>query len=150
MNKLWKPIIACVISLLFTSGISAKDKSGPHKVIWDTVVATWETDIVKNDPEWAMKYALPEVQGWGETYPMPRGRDSIVKWSRFGKSEGKGVLFEVKKIGMVVKGNTALVHYYYSIGSKDKDGKNKTDHGRCSDTLMKDKGEWKYLGWNCT
>jgi ketosteroid isomerase-like protein len=49
-----------------------------------------------------------------------------------------------------VAGDTALVHYYYSAASKTAEGKNKTTHGRCSDTLVRDDGKWVFLGWSCS
>ena len=45
-----------------------------------------------------------------------------------------------------VKGDFAVVHYYYSDVTKDKDGKTSTDSGRWTDILIKKGDKWVMIG----
>ena len=46
------------------------------------------------------------------------------------------LFYDVQLAGMVVQGNTAVVHYYFSSESKDEKGKIKKDKGRLINKLF--------------
>jgi ketosteroid isomerase-like protein len=58
------------------------------------------------------------------------------------------VYYDVQLAGIVIKGNTAIVHYFFKNEFKDNKGKIEKDNGRLTDILTKEKGKWKYLGWS--
>ena len=58
------------------------------------------------------------------------------------------VYYDVQLAGIVIKGNTAIVHYYFKNEFKDNKGKIEKDNGRLTEILTKEKGKWKYLAWS--
>ena len=48
-----------------------------------------------------------------------------------------------------IRGGAAVVHYYASVSEEDQDGKRETTTSRCTDTLIREGGQWLYLGWFC-
>jgi len=53
----------------------------------------------------------------------------------------------VPPIVVTVVGTTAVAHYYYSTAAEDREGKRKTTHGRYTDVLVKNDGEWFFIAW---
>jgi ketosteroid isomerase-like protein len=55
----------------------------------------------------------------------------------------------VSPAAIVVEGDTAVAHYYSSLGMEDEDGERETIHGRCTDILVADGTGWKFIAWRC-
>ena len=60
-----------------------------------------------------------------------------------------GLLHSLAPVGIVIRGDVAIVHYYASVSAEDREGKRETTTSRCTDTLTRDGGSWLYLGWFC-
>jgi hypothetical protein len=60
------------------------------------------------------------------------------------------LLLELYQVGIVVHGNPAVAHYFYSQASENRKGERKTVHGRFTDILIKEKenGSWPFLSWS--
>lgn len=117
--------------------------------VWDVVLSSWE-DINKGNADWSDKWVMKNAMVWGTSFPMPRDQKSVKRWDTYSFPQSKTLESEFAPTAIVVHGSTAVAHYYYSVGAKNKEGKHKTTHGRCTDIFTKDGKEWKFLAWNCS
>ena len=120
--------------------------AGDKDDVWATVVSTWEDDLSGKD--WISKHCVDEVLAWSEDNPLPLNKTSLLRNRKYASKKSKMLFYDVQLSGMVVQGNTAIVHYYFTNESKDSSGKINKENGRLTDILIKSNNEWKYLGWS--
>jgi hypothetical protein len=130
---------------LLASPIAAQTWTADQQAVLAVVEETW----TENDPTWVTRLTHPEMLGWGSTIPVPRDRAATGLWSDHGVENSTGLLHSLAPVGIVIRGDVALVHYYASVSAEDRQGKRQTTTSRCSDTLTRDGGDWLYLGWFC-
>jgi len=117
--------------------------------IWNIVLASY-ADIDKRDNNWTDKWVTEDAMVWGNSTPMPRDRSAVKRWEKFSFEDGStNNVAEYSPTAIVVHGDTAVAHYYYSNGTTAKEGVQKVIHGRCSDVLVKDDKAWKFVAWHC-
>ena len=146
MKKL--TIISVFVLLLFGASVQAQQWNEAQTEVWTAVLGSY-ADIDNSDVNWTDKWVTDDAVVWGSGFPMPRTRDSIKRWNGYQFPQSDTLMSEYSPAAIVVHGNTAVAHYYYSNGAKNKEGKHKTTHGRCSDILVKDDEMWKFLSWHC-
>jgi ketosteroid isomerase-like protein len=69
-------------------------------------------------------------------------------WARFNSDQTKGLAHELYPLSIVVHGDTAVVHYLYSMAVQTKDKKTVLSNGRFTDILVRDDTGWKFLSWH--
>jgi ketosteroid isomerase-like protein len=148
MNKL-NQLLTLLILLLISNFSIAQTWDAKQTEVWKIVLSSYD-DINKGDADWSDKWVTKDAIVWGNSFPMPRNRDAIKRWDNYSFPQSKTLASQYSPVGIVVHGTTAVVHYYYSNGAKNKDGKQKTTHGRCSDILVKDDDSWKFVSWSCS
>ena len=131
-----------LLVLLFLSVIIAGEKDD----VWATVLSTWEDDLAGKD--WISKHCIDGVLAWSVNNPMPLDKSSLLRNRKYTSKNSTMLFYDVQLAGMVVQGNTAVVHYYFSSESKDEKGEIKKDKGRLTDILIKEKSTWKYIAWS--
>lgn len=142
-------VIALATAVLLSMPAPAQTWSAEQQEAWAASVATWERDLNK-DSGWITDATHASVSAWSMEYPAPRGRDSLQRWAQHSQSLNTMLRYDLAPLAIVVAGDTALVHYYYTTASRNAEEKNETTHGRCSDTLVRDRGKWVFLGWSCS
>ena len=130
---------------MLTSPVLAQTWSADQQAVLAVVEATW----TENDATWVTRLTHPEMLGWGNTNPMPRDQTTTRRWSDHGLENSTGLLHSLAPVGIVIRGDVAIVHYYASVSAEDREGKRETTTSRCTDTLTRDSGSWLYLGWFC-
>jgi len=144
-----KKLIKVSVLLLLVSAVSqAQEWNEAQTEVWNAVLGSY-VDIDNNDVNWTDKWVTDDAVVWGSGFPMPRTRDSIKRWNGYQFPQSETMMSEYSPAAIVVHDNTAVAHYYYSNGAKNKEGKHKTTHGRCSDILVKHDNSWKFLSWHC-
>ena len=114
--------------------------------VWNVIESQWKASMEK-DANWTDTYLHEKFLGWGDEQPMPRGKSSAQKWSRYGMENSTGLIQELYPVGIIVHENTAVAHYFYSEAAEDRKDERKTVHGRYTDILVKEKGKWRFLAW---
>jgi ketosteroid isomerase-like protein len=114
--------------------------------VWSVIETQWKAAMEKDD-NWTDKYLHDNFLGWGNQNPTPRGKASVKKWNRYGTENSTTLLQELFPVGIVVNGNTAVAHYFYSQASEDRKGERKTVNGQYTDILVKENGAWRFLAW---
>ena len=136
------------VSMASPPQLSAQQWSDQQQEVWSVIVESWDA-IVGKDLEWTDTYVHPSAVVWSDENPMPRTRASVKKWDRYGFQNSTTLVTEFSLAAMVVQSNTAVAHYYYSLGNEDAEGKPETVHGRCTDILINENGRWLFLAWRC-
>ena len=135
MNKIFKSVS---ISLLLLAGVSqAQQWNDEQSEVWKVVLDSY-VDIDNKDTNWTDKWVIADAMVW-----------SAKRWDAYQFPLSDTMISEYSPTGIVVHGTTAVAHYYYSSGAKNKEGKHKTSHGRCSDVLAKGDNGWKFVAWHC-
>jgi len=80
--------------------------------------------------------------GWSVDAPMPASKASSNKWMSFWAANNSVAMYEITPISILIHGDVAVVHYYYSEVSKDKDGDLHPVQGRWTDILVKQGDRW--------
>lgn len=131
----------------FGSPANAQTWSDKQLEVWNVIETSWQAEMQK-DTTWTLKYLHEKFLGWSIERPVPRSKSSVHKWNRYGTENSTTLLHELYPIGIVVHGNTAVVHYFYSIASENRKGERKTTHGKFTDILVKENGKWQFLAWH--
>lgn len=138
-----------LILVLTAFSAAAKNWDEKQQEVWNVILSSYQ-DIDKRDANWSDKWVTADAMVWSNNTPMPRDRDSIKRWDTFQFSDGTtSNVSEYSPTAILVHGDTAVAHYYYSNGTTSKEGKQSTTHGRCSDILVKEEQSWKFIAWNC-
>ena len=115
--------------------------------VWNVIEAQWKASMEK-DTTWPDKFLHEKFLGWDNERPMPRVKSSINSWTRYTIENTTTLLQELYPVGIIVQGNTAVAHYFYSQASENRKGERETSHGRYTDVLVKENGTWQFLAWS--
>jgi len=137
-------MILVLSAVLVVPAATGQEWSAEQQEVWKTVKWTWDVD----EEDWCAKVCHPSVLAWGNDTPAPRNREQISTWWKLSRETSTTLEAEVTPVGIVVQGDTAVAHYYYSTLSENKDGKRTTEHGRYTDVLIKEDGKWVYFTWS--
>lgn len=128
--------------------LSAAQEWSPEQTeVWKVIVAQWDADQA-GDSTWTETALHASFQGWSNESPMPRDKESTKKWNKYGSENSTTHAQELSPVGIVVVDSTAVAHYFYSTAAEDRTGKHKTTHGRYTDVLIKQDGEWIFISWH--
>ncbi len=114
--------------------------------VWNVIEAQWKAAMEK-EANWTEEYLHGKFLGWSNQNPTPRNKASVQKWTRYGNENSTTLMQELFPIGIVVQGNTAVAHYFYSQATENKKGERKTTPGQYTDILVKENGTWRFLAW---
>ena len=133
-----------LVVVLSVSPVAGQEWSSDQQEVWKAVMSTWDVENV----DWCAAACHPNVLAWGEDYPAPRNKDQVSAWLKRDRETSTTLEAQVTPFGIVVQGDTAVAHYYYTTLSENKEGKRKTEHGRYTDVLLKEDGQWLYIAWS--
>jgi len=139
-------LLVSLIALVLPVTAAAQDWSAEQTEVWDTILAQWEASKAK-DLTWPERVLHPSFVGWTDENPMPNKKASVDEWTRYSSENSQVLMQELYPAGIVVVGSTAVAHYYYSTAAEDRDGKRKTTHGRYTDVLINQDGNWIFIAW---
>ena len=138
-------IIQC-ITLLSSAHLFGQEWSAEQKEVFGVVEAQWKASMAK-DTTWPNKFLHENFLGWSNDSPVPRDKSSIQEWYRYNSENSTTLLFELYPVGIAMRGNTAVVHYFFSYATESKKDGLETVNGQFTDTLVKENGTWQFLGW---
>jgi hypothetical protein len=138
--------LAGVTASMVTPGL-AQTWSNDRLEVWAVIQAQWQAAMEK-DTTWPERLLHESFLGWGNENPAPRDKASTDKWSRYNDENSTTLMQELSPIGIVVHGNTAVAHYFYSTAIENRKGERETTHGRYTDVLVRDGDTWRFLAWH--
>ena len=138
-------LLALLLPFLFLTNLQAQQWSAEQKEVWKTIDAQWQAD--KDGKNWVEEFLHPDCIGWNMNAPMPRSKDVTNRWFNAFLPFSKTVEYQITPLAIVLKGNIAMVHYYYLTLSTDKEGKPEREKGRWTEVWIKEGNKWLCLGW---
>ena len=141
-------IAACLTlccALIATESTQAQEWSAAQQDVWKNVEAYWARDAA-GDLDGFLSYFHESYIGWDLTEPAPTNKARLRKFVEYNYKTEKTVLHDIQPVAINVIGNVAVVHYYYTVITKDADGKDSDRAGRWADVLIKQGDKWVLIG----
>jgi len=143
-SKFFTFSLSAFISLVFTAMSFGQTWSDEQIEVWNVIEAQWKASMEK-DATWPDKTLHEKFLGWDNDRPMPQDKSSIHSWVLYRLENSTTLLQELYPVGIIVHGNTAVAHYFYSQATEDRKGERETSHGHVTDVLVKENGTWQFL-----
>lgn len=143
----WQKIAGAAAALALVCGTAnaqAPTWSKEQMDVWSVVAKSWEDEAAQNG-RWPGDYVHDRVVAWDNDFPAPRGKESVLKWTRFTEKTSKLLQYEVTPLAISVVGDTAVVHYGVVTVNQRVQDKPEREMGAAVETLVRTGGQWKYL-----
>jgi len=148
MNVSDKFKLALSTLFLITAGTAiAQDDADDEAEVILTIEEQWDAEQ-KGDSDWIDERLVNEFSGWPKIAPAPRTKSSTRKWDRFSDSQGETIEHELYFQNIIVRGDVAVAHYFYTSAYKNSDNKVEVSNGRYTDVLVRTEDGWKFLAWH--
>jgi len=142
------PAAAMSLTLCVFSGSAVAQTWNPEQQeIWKVEEQQWKLEAAK-DASWMDTMVHPNLRYWSADYPMPRGKESLKKWSRIGYEDDTTREYEIFPISATITGNVAVVQYRYAIAIENYKKERNNVTGHYTDVLIKENGRWLFLAWD--
>ena len=100
--------------VVFGGAAFAQDSADDHSAVWAAVEEIWLAEE-RGDDKWTDTMLAGDFMGWPNVSPAPRSKASTRMWARFNSDQTKGLAHELYPLSIVVHGDTAVVHYLYTM-----------------------------------
>ena len=131
--------------LLSSIPLFAQEWSAAQKEVWKNVEAYTALNTQRN-LEGFLEYFHTDYCGWDYENALPINKTWIRKFIEYNWKTTKIVFSDIKPVAIKIHGDVAFVHYYYTMVSKNTEGKEKSVSGRWTDILMKQGDKWVMIG----
>lgn len=128
------------------SPAAAQQWDAQQTEVWTAVSDSWNRNI--DNGAWHVDM-VANAYGWGGNSIVPNSLGDIQRNSSIFGAEGKVLNHRLSPVRISIHGDTAVAHYFAEVTENDHEGKRESTTERCSDTLVKHEGTWKFLGWGC-
>ncbi len=134
------------VALCLLAGASYADLNEAQQSVWDVLEESWADEVAQNG-KWPADWVHDEAVSWGENWPTPRKKASMMKWNRFDdESDTRILIYELFPVAIVVVGDTAVVSYNVVTIEEDAKKERTRESRGLVETLVRDGKTWKYLG----
>jgi len=137
--------LVCALGLVGTA--AAQTWTAEQKEVWSVEEQQWKAAATK-DLGWIDTMVHPNLRYWETGEPMPRDRDSLRRWTKYGSANNNVLEQELFPISITVTGNVAVVQYNYQIARENYKKERETVIGNYTDVLIKENGRWLFLAWS--
>ncbi len=135
------------IFLMVSASANAQDSADDAAEVILTIEEQWQAEA-NGDDDWLDEQLLENFSGWPKNAPAPRSQSSTKKWDRFDDDQGETVEYELYFQNIVVHGDVAVAHYFYTNAFQDKDDEVEVSNGRYTDVLVRTDDGWKFIAWH--
>jgi ketosteroid isomerase-like protein len=136
-----------LLALLFSTPGTAQQWDAEQLEVWGVIQAQW-TATMEKDASWPDTFLADDFLGWGNEQPAPRDGASQRMWARYDMQNSTTLVQDLYPLGIVVHGDVAVAHYFYSTAAETPQGERETTHGRYTDVLVRDGGTWRFVAWH--
>jgi hypothetical protein len=118
--------------------------SDEQTAVWNVVTQSWADEVARNG-RWPAHYIHDRAVSWDSSWPSPRYKASMEKWSRFNDKQRQTLEYEIAPAAITIAGDAAVVHYTgVSVSQRAKDKPEREMFGAV-ETLVRSGGTWKFL-----
>jgi len=147
--KLFSKITIIFLALSFivfsTVPLAAQEWSDKQLEVWKNVQTYWDLDA-KQDLDGFMSYFHEDYIGWSKESFFPGNKASLRKWLAEIYKNTKVIVTDLSPQAIQIFDDVAIVHYFYSQMTEDKEGKRTYVKGRWTDILKKQGEKWVLIG----
>jgi hypothetical protein len=142
--------LTCAVSLVLLVaclGVSRVAIADDAADVILTIEEQWQA-VQEGKEDWIDERLHEKFSGWPANSPAPRSKLSAAKWNRFFATQGRLVEHELYFQNIVVDGDVAVAHYFFTSANEDNNGEVEIDNGRYTDVLVRTDDGWKFLAWH--
>jgi ketosteroid isomerase-like protein len=137
-------LVGLMVAFCLTAPLSAQEWSAEQKEAWASEVAYWKA-IADRDESAAVAYMHDDYRGWFYGDTLPAGKTAAKTNFSHSFPLTKFFYHEATPISILVRGNTAVVHYVVVGHWTNEKGEHESGEQRWTDTLVKEGGKWFLL-----
>ena len=144
----YSAIVLLMIAILGASTMNAQEWTKDQETVWQEIENMW-TYWKAGDMDAAFANVHADYLGWNNSSPMPMSYTKWVDATKESKDLYSNRNFDIEPARILVHGDAAVVHYYYSMSYTYDDGEEKNkgkDHGRWTEFFVKEGDKWMLLG----
>ena len=134
----------CVVTAPLAAQAWTVEEQGVIAVVEQSYVEALAKDVT-----WVDRLTHPEVLSWGTGEPVPKDQSNRKRWAEYGYENSTALMHSIAPVGIALRGDAAVVHYFATIAREYRDGRRETHTNRCTVTLTRGDDGWRYLGWLC-
>ena len=142
--KLTIVVAALAAALPASAAAQAPTWSPDQTAVWNVVTQSWADEVAKNG-RWPSNYVHDRVVAWDSSWPLPRYKSSLEKWTRFQDKQRQTLEYELAPAAITIAGDTAVVHYTGVTVSQRAQDKPDREMFGAVETLVRIGGAWKFL-----
>lgn len=142
----FKLMVTAIFAASFSipSFAQAPTWSNEQLAVWNVVTQSWADEVAQNG-RWPGNYVHDRVVAWDNSWPSPRYKTSMEKWTRFENAQRRTLEYELAPEAITVSGDTAVVHYTGVTVSQRAQDKPDREMFGVVETLVRSGGNWKFL-----
>ena len=137
-------IVMFALTALGAGAASAQEWTAEQKTAWAAVEGYWAYAAAENLDSMMAAYD-DNYSGWAKNDPFPSDKASVGKWTKYALPEYDVIIYELNPAAITVFDDVAVVHYFYTAVTMDKEGKKTRSTGRYTDILKKFGDKWLLL-----
>lgn len=144
MKAMTFAVAALAASFSSSSLAQAPTWSNEQTAVWNVIKQSWADEVARSG-RWPGNYVHDRVVAWDDSWPLPRYKESMEKWSRFQDKQRQTLEYELAPAAITVSGDTAVVHYTgVTVSQRGQDKPDREMFG-VVETLVRSGGSWKFL-----
>ncbi len=142
--KLTVVVAALAAAMPASAAAQAPTWSPDQTAVWNVVTQSWADEVARNG-RWPGNYVHDRVVAWDSSWPLPRYKSSLEKWTRFQDKQRQTLEYELAPAAITIAGDTAVVHYTGVTVSQRAQDKPDREMFGAVETLVRNGGAWKFL-----
>ncbi len=139
-------ILVSIAVCLFSSIASAQTWTAEEQEIWRLEEQQWKMGAAK-DASWIETMTHPRISVWQAEDPMPSGKASLVRWTRYADTNTTVLEQEIFPISVTITGDVAVAHYRYRTAFENYKKEREMVTGRYTDVFIKEGNRWLFITW---
>jgi len=145
MKRVLLSVCVTYVLALLALPAQAQEWSAEQLEVWQTISKQWDKEKA-GDNTWVDDLHDSFV-GWPSDSQVPHDKDDVARFVAVDSDESKIVLQHQQPLAIVVTGDTAIAHYFYTTIIEYSDGARDTVDGRATDVLVRTNDRWQILSW---
>jgi ketosteroid isomerase-like protein len=135
-------VLLCCFAL---APANAQQWNAAQQEVWAAIENAWDM-FAKNDLQGALSVYHPDYVGWHYEAQVPSDFETGKKWITYFLPKEEIVLYDIKPASIIVHGNFAVVHYFFTVVSKTEKEEESFSSGRWTETWVKEGNKWLIIG----
>ena len=140
-------LVACVMCFLalLTPPAQTQEWSAEQREVWQIITKVWEMEKAEDHSWTDLLHA--SYQSWPYDAPFPLDKAGTLRFLEAEEGHFKILAQQLAPIGIIIVGDTAVVHYFHTTLTEWDNGERETTDGRSTDILVRTKSGWRILSW---